>query len=79
MKMLSVEEAKDQLHALVDAARNGDEVVLTENGTPVARVEPLDGAEIAGRAEAIQRFLSSPDRKMPIGPIDWTRDELHGR
>jgi prevent-host-death family protein len=34
-------EAKTTLSKLVERAQNGEEIVLTKNGTPVARLEPV--------------------------------------
>lgn len=45
MTRVSVEEAGAQLGRLVKAAREGEEVVLLEDGSPVARLEPLGNGE----------------------------------
>ncbi len=34
-------EAKTTLSQLVERAQNGEEILLTRNGTPVARLEPV--------------------------------------
>lgn len=38
MKMLSVEDARAPLPALVEEARRGEEIVLTSGGRPVAQI-----------------------------------------
>ncbi|MBV9884846.1 MAG: type II toxin-antitoxin system prevent-host-death family antitoxin [Sphingomonadaceae bacterium] len=40
MKHVSIKEAKDHLPALVRAAEQGERVVITRNGKPVAEVIP---------------------------------------
>lgn len=41
MKMIGVLEATSNLSQLVDQVASGDEVVLTRNGKPVARLAPV--------------------------------------
>lgn len=41
MKTIGVFEATNSLSQLVDQAASGEEVVLTRNGKPVARLAPL--------------------------------------
>ncbi|CAO3414034.1 type II toxin-antitoxin system Phd/YefM family antitoxin [Azospirillum endophyticum] len=84
MKMLSVEEAKDQLGALIEAAKRGEEIVLTENGTPVARLSAMEmssdaPADLERRREAGQRLLRMLRKGYDLGGRDWTRDDLHNR
>lgn len=42
-----------RLSDLIYAAENGDEVVLTKNGEPLARVLPLRAARKAGSARGL--------------------------
>jgi prevent-host-death family protein len=84
MKMLSVEEAKDQLGALIEAAKRGEEIVLTENGTPVARLSATEPdcealSDEERRKEAGRRLLKMLERGYDLGGRDWTRDDLHQR
>nr|WP_295834982.1 type II toxin-antitoxin system prevent-host-death family antitoxin [uncultured Azospirillum sp.] len=84
MKMLSVEEAKDQLGALIEAAKRGEEIVLTENGTPVARLSATEAAsepvsEEERRRQAGERLLRKLRKGYDLGGRDWTRDDLHER
>ncbi len=84
MKMLSVEEAKDQLGALIEAAKRGEEIVLTENGTPVARLSATwtvseAMSEQESRKVAGQKLLQKLRKGYDLGGRDWTRDDLHER
>jgi hypothetical protein len=42
--LVSLYDAKTQLSALVDRAGAGEEIVITKNGTPSARLMPLPQA-----------------------------------
>ncbi len=56
MTMASISEAKNRFSALIDRVRNGDTVVITDRGRPVARLEPAiteDDAE--GRLARLER------------------------
>jgi prevent-host-death family protein len=39
---VNILEAKNQLSKLVKAAANGKEIIIASNGTPVAKLVPLD-------------------------------------
>jgi prevent-host-death family protein len=43
MKTIGILEATSNLSQLVDQVASGDEVVLTRNGKPVARLAPVAG------------------------------------
>lgn len=43
MKTVGIYEATNTLSQLVDQAASGEEVVLTRNGKPVARLAPMAG------------------------------------
>lgn len=56
---VSVSEAKAQLTELVRLAEEGEEVILTRHGKPVARVEALDAPRPKDRRaimEAVRRL-----------------------
>jgi len=42
--LVPIDEAKAILAELCARARDGEEVVLTENGTPVGRIDPVEQA-----------------------------------
>ncbi len=41
-KTISIGEAQTQLQGLLVLARNGDEVIIEENGEPLARLVPIE-------------------------------------
>ena len=42
IKTVSINEAQSQLQGLLTLARNGDEVIIEENGEPLARLVPIE-------------------------------------
>jgi prevent-host-death family protein len=49
MKTIGILEATNALSQLVDQAASGEEIVLTRNGKPVARIAPVkDDKQSAG-------------------------------
>jgi prevent-host-death family protein len=45
MKRASITEAKNNLSALIDSVKGGTPVLIVDRGRPVARLEPMSGAE----------------------------------
>lgn len=43
MKRATITEAKNGLSAILDLVRAGETVIITDRGTPVARLEPMAG------------------------------------
>ncbi len=65
MKSASVSETKNGLSALLDEVRRGETVLITHHGTPVARIERCDPADLAADAAAaalVQRGVADPPR-----------------
>jgi prevent-host-death family protein len=58
VKKIGAFEAKNRLSELLDAAENGEEVVITKHGRPVAKlvpVEPFDREKARAAAEWLKR------------------------
>jgi prevent-host-death family protein len=65
----SIQAAKTQLPQLLKAASSGEEVVITKNGTPVARLVPID-------ADPMTRFIEAPpDLYKPMSSAELARWE----
>ena len=47
MKKASITEAKNNLSALIDSVKGGSSVLIMDRGRPVARLEPILGAELS--------------------------------
>jgi len=83
VKRASISEAKNKLSALIDQVKNGETIVITDRGRPVARLEPVAGSEAdedrIARLEragvirrgkntgAIQEILSTPPIRLKSG------------
>ncbi len=58
---VAVTELRAHLGQWIDAAREGNEIVITDRGTPVARIVALDSTPIIDRLTA-QGVISRPTR-----------------
>ncbi len=54
-KIVSISEAQTQLQGLLALARNGDEVIIEENGEPLARLIPIEKSEPKQRVLGLGR------------------------
>ncbi|MDE0663205.1 MAG: type II toxin-antitoxin system prevent-host-death family antitoxin [Candidatus Dadabacteria bacterium] len=58
MKKIAINEAKAKLSALVKAALDGEQVVLTKHGRPVAEIKPLTNTKTpAEKLAALEKIL----------------------
>lgn len=76
MKTVSISELKARLSQYIDAVRSGHEVIVTDRGTPVARLSAVAGAR---GAEARLRDLVRTGRVRPPlrrGHMDFDRLDL---
>lgn len=65
-------EAKNQLSALLDLVEQGEDIVITRHGKPVARLVPPDGAFRKQDAAAAAERIRENARKAGLGHFDWT-------
>ncbi len=63
-KIVSINEAQAQLQGLLALARNGDEVIIEENGEPSARLIPIQ------KTERKERILGLREGQV------WTSDDF---
>ena len=63
-------EAKTRLSALVEHVRDGQEVVITRHGNPVARLVPYQ-TEDAERVHAAVEGLLALRRGCRLDELDW--------
>lgn len=82
MRTVSAREANQQFSRLLEAAVEGEEVMITRRGVPVAKLVPVLTDEVLiarerRRRAALEWLLSNP---LEGGTLDdWTRDELYDR
>ena len=71
-------DAKTHLSSLLDRVTQGEEVLITRRGTPVARLVPAKQARKASAAAAIER-LRAIRRGVRLGGLDWKHLRDQGR
>lgn len=80
MKRVSAREANQRFSKLLTEVANGQEVVITRHGKPVARLVPVpDTAAARKREAAIKRMVEMMERGFPLGGRRFTRDEIYER
>jgi len=71
-------EAKTHFSALLERAAQGEEIVITRHGRPVARLVPAAVSEKAEVEEAI-RALKSFRQGATLGSLSWKQLRDEGR
>ncbi len=80
MRTVSAREANQQFSRLLGEVADGEEVVITRRGRPVATLAPYRGQPMTPEREAaIEHLLALAEKGWPMGGIRATRDEMHER
>ena len=81
MRTVSAREANQSFSKLLHAVVEGEEVVITRRGKPVARLAPIEAATAdAERQAEIDRIIARLREGVDLGePVSWTRHELYER
>lgn len=78
MKTVTAAEANRQFSAVLREVAQGERVMVTSRGKPVATIEPLRPRGAEARAGAAKRrLLERLATVKAIGARDWTRSELY--
>jgi prevent-host-death family protein len=73
-------EANQQFSRLLAAAANGEEIVITRRGKPVAVLAPYRQAPLTPeQKKAIEELVEMMKRGLGKGARRFTRDEMHER
>jgi prevent-host-death family protein len=64
-------EAKNKLSALLDRVEQGEEIVITRHGRPVARLVPASGEMDRSQAQAALQRMRDRAVQAGLGPFDW--------
>ena len=70
VKRIGAFEAKNRLSELLDAAENGEEVVITKHGRPVAKLVPIEQFDRARAREAVE-WLKKFRETHPLGGLTY--------
>ena len=68
MKKIGAFEAKNRLSELLDAAENGEEIMITKHGRPVARLVPIGKFDRARALEAAE-WLTRTRKERSLGGL----------
>lgn len=76
-KTVSLNEAQTQLQGLLALARNGDEVIIEENGEPSARIVPIQKNEPKKRVLGLRegQVWTSDDFDEELPDSFWLGEE----
>ena len=76
MRTVSAAEANRQFSHILREVRDGESILVTSHGTPVAAIVPVD-REASTRVRAKEALLSRlrDQPAVDIGP--WTREDLY--
>lgn len=77
-KIVSINEAQTQLEGLLALARNGDEVIIEENGEPSARLIPIKKMEPKQRVLGLgsgKEYFMSEDFNDELPDEFWSFDK----
>jgi len=64
-------QAKNTLGSLLDRVENGEEVLITRHGKPVARLVPTVSPNDQARAHAALARIRARAIEANLGPFDW--------
>lgn len=64
-------EAKNTLGSLLDRVEQGEEVVITRHGKPVARLVPNEGRLNREQAQAAADRIRTRAQQLKRGHFDW--------
>jgi len=69
-KTVSISEVNNSIQVVIELTKNGDEIIIEENGEPLAKVSPIIEPEqsprIAGRGSGEGYFMSTDcDDELP--------------
>jgi prevent-host-death family protein len=78
--IVSAADANREFSKLLRRVREGQSVTITSHGRPIAKLVPIDAdarLREAARKALFKRLRTQKGTR--IGPITWTRKELHER
>jgi len=78
MRTIGAFEAKNHLSELLEAAENGEEIMITKHGRPVAKLVPAEGFDRAKAREAAE-WLKRTRKQRSLGGLSITDMIKEGR
>ena len=71
MQEIGAFEAKNSLGALLDRVQQGEEIVITRHGKPVARLAPYAGGVNRFEARAAAERIRTRAKDLRTGGFNW--------
>jgi len=71
MQEVGAFEAKNTLGTLLDRVEQGEEIVITRHGKPVARLVPNEGRIDRSAAQAAASRILSRAQQLKAGAFNW--------
>jgi prevent-host-death family protein len=71
MEEVGAFDAKNKLSALLDRVEQGEEIVITRHGKPVAHLVPSTGRTDREQARAAAARIRARARALKLGTFDW--------
>ncbi len=71
MKEVGTFEAKNHLSALLELVEQGEDILITRHGKPVARLVPPEGAYRRQEAEQAAARIRARASALKSGPFNW--------
>ena len=78
MRAVTAREANQAFSRILKAAENGESVVITRRGEPVAVIAPYRATDRA-REHAIEHAVAMMRNGLRLGGRRFSRDEMHER
>ena len=81
MKTMSLRDANQTFARCIREVEAGEEIVITRNGTPVARISPINRRRVLTPEQqaALERTKQRMEAGWDLGPWQFDRDSLHER
>jgi prevent-host-death family protein len=71
MKHVGTLEAKNQLSALLDLVEQGEDVLITRHGKPVARLVAAEDNQLQKNAALAAERIRARAKAQSLGRFDW--------
>jgi prevent-host-death family protein len=81
MKTMTLRDANQSFARCIREVEAGEEIVITRNGSPVARLSPISQRRVltAEQQAALARLDAAMEKSWPIGAERIDRDAVHER
>ncbi|MEO6830489.1 MAG: type II toxin-antitoxin system prevent-host-death family antitoxin [Acidobacteriaceae bacterium] len=71
MHIVGAFEAKNTLGTLLDAVEQGEEIIITRHGKPVAKLVPNTEEIDRRQAHLVAKRIRTRGARLRLGPLDW--------